>query len=599
MTGGLLSLVCYGCDDLFLTGVPQITFFKNVYRRYTNFAIESINIGLNGSMNFGNEYEIIIPPIGDAIGKTVLSVVIPETYFNKSEFGLGGVTTNTITSYELDYETVKTFMIYNTEAYRIIMNDSKISTITVLEMYNDAAYIKLTPEASTAISNFNNLFDINEPNITIRNKKQILIETSNIFTILDYYYSLVANGQNASIDTFLADIDRAIKASIECQKYFFDIYNVNYKQNLLASNNNLKFAWNNNLGHVIIDKIDVLIGGELIDRQTGDYFEHYYQRCGKKRLDNVYNKMIGNISTMTTYDTNVKPKYELLIPLNFWFNKNYGSSYPLVAMQYNNISIKIKLKDISYCGYVEDITESSGVNYLLRDLWNNKRYILQTSLYMEYIFFDNIERKKFAQSAHEYLIEQTQTFTDLIDISTNENTINYSIKLDIKHPVRELIWFFQKNVFRDGNNGFYKCRFNDYSLDNGEGGIMLNGQLLLNGYEKLNIKIGTHQYYNYIQPYQHHKCTPSEGLYCYCFAYAPEELQPSGTCNMSRFLNQVMKYILNQNSFNYYLSDINPNILKGSQEDQQLQSELYFNLDAVTYNVLRISGGYAALAFSF
>jgi hypothetical protein len=169
------------------------------------------------------------------------------------------------------------------------------------------------------------------------------------------------------------------------------------------------------LGHVIIDKIDVLIGGELIDRHTGDYFQHYYERCGKKRLNDIYNKMIGNVTTMISYDSNSKPKYELLIPLNFWFNKNYGSAFPLVAMQYNSISIKIKLKDINYCGYVENLTESSGVDYLLKDLWNDKKYVLQTSLYMEYIYFDSIERKKFAQSAHEYLIEQTQTVNDIVN----------------------------------------------------------------------------------------------------------------------------------------------------------------------------------------
>ena len=47
MTGGLLSILSYGSDDLYLTGAPQITFFKIVYRRHTNFSIESIEVGLN------------------------------------------------------------------------------------------------------------------------------------------------------------------------------------------------------------------------------------------------------------------------------------------------------------------------------------------------------------------------------------------------------------------------------------------------------------------------------------------------------------------------------------------------------------------------
>jgi len=42
MGGGLMQLVAYGAQDVFLTGNPQVTFFKNIFRRYTNFAIESI-----------------------------------------------------------------------------------------------------------------------------------------------------------------------------------------------------------------------------------------------------------------------------------------------------------------------------------------------------------------------------------------------------------------------------------------------------------------------------------------------------------------------------------------------------------------------------
>ena len=42
MAGGLLQLVAYGVQDIYLTGNPQITYFKALYRRHTNFAMESI-----------------------------------------------------------------------------------------------------------------------------------------------------------------------------------------------------------------------------------------------------------------------------------------------------------------------------------------------------------------------------------------------------------------------------------------------------------------------------------------------------------------------------------------------------------------------------
>ena len=51
MGGGLLQLVAYGAQDMYLTGNPQITFFKVVYRRHTNFAIESRKLRFNGTPN--------------------------------------------------------------------------------------------------------------------------------------------------------------------------------------------------------------------------------------------------------------------------------------------------------------------------------------------------------------------------------------------------------------------------------------------------------------------------------------------------------------------------------------------------------------------
>ena len=49
MTGGLMQLVAYGAQDVYLTGNPQITFFINVYKRHTNFAKESQELQLTGS----------------------------------------------------------------------------------------------------------------------------------------------------------------------------------------------------------------------------------------------------------------------------------------------------------------------------------------------------------------------------------------------------------------------------------------------------------------------------------------------------------------------------------------------------------------------
>ena len=67
MAGGLMQLVAYGAQDVYLTGNPQITFFKVVYRRHTNFSMEAIEHPLNSSPNFGRKSTVCITRNGEAV----------------------------------------------------------------------------------------------------------------------------------------------------------------------------------------------------------------------------------------------------------------------------------------------------------------------------------------------------------------------------------------------------------------------------------------------------------------------------------------------------------------------------------------------------
>ena len=78
MGGGLLQLVSYGKQDICLTGNPQITYFKLVYRRHTNFAIESIEQHFDGTADFGTTVTCTVSRKGDLIHKTYLQVDLPE-----------------------------------------------------------------------------------------------------------------------------------------------------------------------------------------------------------------------------------------------------------------------------------------------------------------------------------------------------------------------------------------------------------------------------------------------------------------------------------------------------------------------------------------
>ena len=72
--GGLMQLVAYGAQDVYLTGNPQITFFKVVYRRHTNFATELIEQTINGSVAASSRVSVTVARNGDLVGRTYLKL---------------------------------------------------------------------------------------------------------------------------------------------------------------------------------------------------------------------------------------------------------------------------------------------------------------------------------------------------------------------------------------------------------------------------------------------------------------------------------------------------------------------------------------------
>jgi len=89
MTGGLLQLAAYGAQDIYLTGNPQITYFVGVYRRYTNFAVQSIPQYFIGNADFGQKVYILVDRIGDLINQMFLRIKLPDIskYNYNDEYG--------------------------------------------------------------------------------------------------------------------------------------------------------------------------------------------------------------------------------------------------------------------------------------------------------------------------------------------------------------------------------------------------------------------------------------------------------------------------------------------------------------------------------
>ncbi len=153
MGGGLMQLVAYGAQDVYLTGNPEITFFKSVYKRHTNFSIEAVELSFTNQPNFGKKVSCQIIRQGDLIGRMYLKTTIKGTnitgkfgwvskighsLIKSYEFLIGGTRIDKQYGdwlniwYELergDYETSLDNMIGNTNTMKTI--DEKTKEITL------------------------------------------------------------------------------------------------------------------------------------------------------------------------------------------------------------------------------------------------------------------------------------------------------------------------------------------------------------------------------------------------------------------------------------------------------------------------------------
>ena len=192
---------------------------------------------------------------------------------------------------------------------------------------------------------------------------------------------------------------------------------------------NNAFRWVNWLGHVLVKNVEVEIGGQRIDKHYGDWMHIWNELTQTAGHQAGYANMVGNVPRLTqptgSTDTNeVVPQTTLFVPLQFWFCRNPGLALPLIALQYHEVKINLEFRDVLDCCWRRGTVTTPQ--------------LVAASLWVDYIYLDTDERRRFAQVSHEYLIEQLQ-FTGDESVSTTSN----KIKLNFNHPVKELVWVVQ------------------------------------------------------------------------------------------------------------------------------------------------------------
>jgi hypothetical protein len=341
----------------------------------------------------------------------------------------------------------------------------------------------------------------------------------------------------------------------------------------------------NYIGLRLIKSIELEIGGQKIDKQYSHWMYIWNELSLPKGKQEGWDRMVGADSDLTSFDIT-----KLYIPIEFWFCRNIGLALPLISLQYHEVKVNIEIESFENVTYIGTAYQNNNLSSSI--LYNkNIHDIISCVLWVDYIFLDTDERRRFAQLSHEYLIEQIQ-FTGIESFKEK----NFNSTLQFNHPIKELIWVltdenkkeknFQWYNFTDEVN-FINENINPYPSDSNIYltqniyGIIPNGQnpissalLKLNGNDRFCEREGS--YFTLVQPYQHHTNIPrNKGINIYSFALKPEEHQPSGTLNMSRIDTAVLQ--------------LSKKINIGNKD---------LRIFATNYNVLRILSGMGGLAYS-
>merc|ERR1712196_52567 len=176
------------------------------------------------------------------------------------------------------------------------------------------------------------------------------------------------------------------------------------------------FRWLNWLGHILIKYAEVEIGGQRIDKHYGDWMHIWNELSQTAEKKAGYANMVGNVPALTGLTvadaSGAKvPEMDLYIPLEFWFCRNPGLALPLIALQYHEVKINLEFRGAADCCFMAGGVATPSLE--------------AASLYVDYIYLDTDERRRFAQVSHEYLIEQVQ-FTGDESVSSVSNKINTS-----------------------------------------------------------------------------------------------------------------------------------------------------------------------------
>jgi len=536
-----MQIVAYGAQDLFLTGTPEITYWKVSYRRHTNFAMESIEQTFQGQADFGRRVSAILSRNGDLAYRTYLQVTLPEINQEMATVG-GSVTGNGVYARWLDY--IGEQLISQVEV--------EIGGQRIDRQYGDWMHI------------WNQLTMSEEQR---RGYFKLIGHTTQLTYITDPHFADIAGPCAASGGPSQVCAPR--KALPETTLYvpflFWFCKNPGLALPLIA----LQY-------HEVKINLDIRPIGECLWA-----VKTLTAPSGTQSVSMAYQQSLVAASLYIDYiflDTDERRKmaqnpHEYLIEqLQFTGDESVGSSSNKIKLNFNH-----PCKELIWV-----VQPDANVDYC-------------ASLSADQVLFKTLGAQPFNYTdAIDALPNAIHAFGGPLETVGPNSFITASGLFEMAGAVNtdgegSGAWYGKDSAsadvpFTGSNTGSAVSDAGTFVLAEtaldmhcwGENPVV-TAKLQLNGQDRFSEREGS--YFDVVQPYQHHTRAPDTGINVYSFALRPEEHQPSGSCNFSRIDNAVLQLVLSSGT------------VAGT-------STAKVRVYAVNYNVLRVMSGMAGIAYS-
>jgi len=576
MGGGLMQLVAYGAQDVYLTGNPQITFWKVSYRRYTNFAIESIEQTFNGQADFGRRVTCTISRNGDLAYRTYLQVTLPEINQQMANVGTGS---DGVYARWLDYPGEQL----------IAQVEVEIGGQRIDRQYGDWMHI------------WNQLTMTSEQE---RGYLQMVGMTTQLTYITDPSFNDVDGPcESLAPRQVCAPRNALPETTLYIPFQFWYCTNPGLALPLIA----LQY-------HEVKINLDIRPIDECLWASYSLNAVNCAPGTGSSKVVTAYNQSLVAASLYVDYvflDTDERrrmaqnPHEYLIEQIQFTGDESVGSSSNKIKLNFNHpvkelIWVVQPDENVDYCASLEC---GQTLNRVLG---------AQPFNYSDAI--DALPSAIHSFGGPQSIAETSQSFitedglfhdAGAVDVTTqqwwttNPGNVagNASNAYNLPNVGFQANGGLSQGSVAGGPLGVVVAAPNQQQIQNSglsdagtfvlaETALLMNcwgenpvvtAKLQLNGQDRFSEREGT--YFDLVQPFDYHTRNPDTGINVYSFALRPEEHQPSGTCNFSRIDNATLQLVLSNAT------------VEGTKTAK-------VRVYATNYNVLRVMSGMGGLAYS-